>query len=134
MPRLWTETLCEAPAGQGTENMMSRFESKNRRMAKRYPLCQIVEYRQLNSVPGPVAGQGRTINIGSGGVLFTTEEPLQVGQPVEVLIEWPACTDGTCALRLVTLGEVVRSEDRQAAVQFQRHEFRTRGQSQARSE
>ncbi|MFI5382579.1 MAG: PilZ domain-containing protein, partial [Tepidisphaerales bacterium] len=81
-------------------------------------------------LPGrPRAGRGRSLNIGSGGVLFTTEEPPAAGQAVEVSIDWPACIDGTCALQLVAMGQVVRSDAHQAAVQFERHEFRTRGKS-----
>jgi hypothetical protein len=70
---------------------------------------------------------GRTLNIGSGGILFTTEERLPMGRPVEVSVNWPVRLDGTCPLQFVAVGKVVRSENTAAAVQIERYEFKTRG-------
>jgi hypothetical protein len=64
--------------------------------------------------------------MGSGGILFTTEERLPVGRPVELSVNWPARLDGTCPLQFVATGRVVRSEERQAAVRIERYEFKTR--------
>jgi len=64
--------------------------------------------------------------MGSGGILFTTEEKLPMGRMVELSINWPARLDGTCPLKMVARGRVVRSEDTRAAVRIERYEFRTR--------
>jgi hypothetical protein len=74
-------------------------------------------------------GSGTTLNMGSGGILFTTEEKLPVGRAVELSVNWPARLDGTCPLQFVATGRVVRSQDRQAAVRIERYEFKTRSAS-----
>ena len=67
--------------------------------------------------------------MGSGGILFTTEERLPLGRSVELSVSWPARLDGTCPLQFVATGRVVRSEERQAAVRIERYEFKTRRES-----
>jgi hypothetical protein len=71
--------------------------------------------------------------MGSGGILFTTEEKLPLGRAVELSVDWPARLDGTCPLQFVATGRVVRSEERQAAVRIDRYEFKTRSTSLAAS-
>jgi hypothetical protein len=73
-----------------------------------------------------VSGSGTTLNIGSGGILFTTEEKLALGRMVEVSVNWPARLDGVCPLQFVATGRVVRSESGRAAVRIERYEFKTR--------
>jgi hypothetical protein len=74
-----------------------------------------------------VSGAGRTLNVGSGGILFTTEEKLPLGRVVELSVNWPARLGGTCPLKFVAVGRVVRSESTRAAVRIERYEFKTRG-------
>jgi hypothetical protein len=69
--------------------------------------------------------------MGSGGILFTTEERLPMGRLVEVAVNWPVRLDGACALRFVAVGKVVRSEPTKAAVQITRYSFKTRGSNRA---
>jgi hypothetical protein len=64
--------------------------------------------------------------MGSGGILFTTEDKLPVGRMVEVSVNWPAKLEGVCALQFVATGRVVRSEGNRAAVRIERYEFKTR--------
>ena len=73
-----------------------------------------------------ISGSGTTLNIGSGGILFTTDEKLALGRMVEVSVNWPARLDGTCPLQFVATGRVVRSESDKAAVRIERYEFKTR--------
>jgi hypothetical protein len=63
----------------------------------------------------------------SGGVLFTTESCLPEGARVEIAISWPAQLNGATQLKLVAIGVLVRTNDREAAVAIQRYEFKTRG-------
>ena len=92
---------------------------------------QDVRYRVMQSRGEKISGVGTTLNIGSGGVLFTTEEKLGVGRMVELSVNWPARLDGTCPLQFVAMGRVVRSEPRMAAVRIERYEFKTRSTQSA---
>jgi hypothetical protein len=76
---------------------------------------------------------GETLNIGSGGVLFSTEQRLPTGCAIALAINWPARLDGICPLQFVAKGRVLRSEFDWAAVEFTGYEFRTR-RSQQRTE
>jgi hypothetical protein len=81
----------------------------------------------LQTKLSPIAGVGKTLNIGSGGILFTTEEELPAGKMIEIAVNWPARLHGTCPLQFVAVGRIVRSAHNQAAVRIERYEFKTRG-------
>jgi hypothetical protein len=98
----------------------------DRRAASRYPIREDVRYRIVHSRTGPASGTGKTLNISSGGVLFTCRDRLPVGVTVELAIDWPAKLEGTCRLRFVALGNVVRSENGRTAVRIKRYDFKTR--------
>jgi hypothetical protein len=106
--------------------MAMETESSERRSAVRFPIEQEVRYKIYNRSTIEV-GSGRTINISSNGVLFTTERHLNPGERLEVSVNWPAQLDNRCALKLVTTGRVVRSEPGKAAIAIERYEFRTQG-------
>jgi len=67
------------------------------------------------------------LDIGSRGILFTTEGKLPLGRLVELSVNWPARLGGTCPLKFVAVGRVVRAEPTRAAVRIERYEFKTRG-------
>jgi hypothetical protein len=100
-----------------------------RRGTSRFPLREEVRYKMLH---GKVVttGTGKTLNIGSGGVLFTTEQRLPIGRIVEIAVNWPARLDGICPLKFVASGRIVRADDASAAVRIERYEFRTRSTRQ----
>ena len=98
----------------------------DRRGTSRFPLREDITYKLLHSKAAPVTGSGKTLNMGSGGILFTTEERLPTGRLVELSVNWPARLGGTCPLKMVARGRVVRSDDTKAAVRIERYEFRTR--------
>jgi hypothetical protein len=100
----------------------------DRRLTSRFPFGEEVRYRVINSraKANKIAGSGRTLNIGSGGIFFTTEHELPVGRNVEVAVNWPARLDGTCPLQFVVSGRVVRAESNRAAVRIERYQFKTR--------
>jgi hypothetical protein len=100
-----------------------------RRGTTRFPLQEEVKYKLLHG-KDVIVGAGKTLNIGSGGVLFTTEHRLPMGRTVELAVNWPARLDGTCALRFIATGRVIRSDEDCAAVRIERYEFRTRGTRQ----
>ncbi len=101
----------------------------DRRGKSRYPVREEVKYRVIQAKEPKTVGTGETLNIGSGGILFTTEEQLPMGRMVELAVNWPARLGGTCPLKFVAMGRVVRSEANLAAVRIERYEFRTRGAS-----
>jgi len=74
-----------------------------------------------------MSGKGVTVNMSSSGICFTTTERLPLGRTVEVSVNWPARLGGTCLLKFVAVGRVVRSEPACAALRIERYEFRTRG-------
>jgi len=87
---------------------------------------QDVRYRVIQSRTERISGVGTTLNMGSGGILFTTEERLPLGRMIEISVSWPARLDGTCPLQFVATGRIVRSEALTAAVRIERYEFKTR--------
>jgi c-di-GMP-binding flagellar brake protein YcgR len=99
----------------------------DRRETSRFPVLQEVRYRVLHAKGSPASGVGQTLDIGSGGILFTTEGRLPMGRLVEVAVNWPVRLGGACPLQFVAVGKVVRSEATKAAVQITRYEFKTRG-------
>jgi hypothetical protein len=98
----------------------------DRRVTSRFPVREDVRYRIVQSRTAKISGVGTTLNIGSGGILFTTEDKLPIGRMVEMSVNWPARLDGVCPLQFVATGRVIRSEGQRAAVRIERYEFRTR--------
>lgn len=98
-----------------------------RRGADRFPIEREVRYRILNKRSSGEEGSGKTINISSNGVLFTTDQILVPGKRLELSISWPAQLDNKCQLKLVAQGRVARLEQGRAAIEIQKYEFRTQG-------
>src|SRR5689334_24474183 len=85
-----------------------------RRRNTRFPLCEEITYKLLHGGAHPVTGTGVTLNIGSSGILLSTAEKLPVGRTVELSINWPARLHGTCPLKMIAMGRVIRSEPTRA--------------------
>jgi len=98
----------------------------DRRFTNRFPVQQEVRYRVLQARTVTASGIGKSLDVSSGGILFTTTERLPTGRMVEIAMSWPARLHGTCPLQFVATGRVVRSDGSTAAVRIQRYEFRTR--------
>jgi hypothetical protein len=105
----------------------------DRRAASRFRISFNLSYRvmgedtfgkTLRNIVGST-GQGRTVNISSSGILFTTKHALVRGTRVEVEIEWPVKLDHAIPLKLVVQGRIVRSEGAYSAgLQISSHDFR----------
>jgi c-di-GMP-binding flagellar brake protein YcgR len=113
-------------ADTASSSIASELKSADRRASVRFPIEQDVRYKVFNRNAIEI-GSGKTINMSSNGVLFTTERTLVPGERVEVAVNWPAHLDNKCPLKLVTTGRVVRSEPGVAAIAIDRYEFRTQG-------
>lgn len=111
----------------GSNQPGSRSNHIERRESSRFPVREDLKYRLIHSKSQAISGTGTTLNIGSGGILFTTEEKLPVGRTVELSVNWPARIDGTCPLKFVAVGRVIRSEPHRAAVRIESYQFKTRG-------
>ncbi|MBI1898728.1 MAG: PilZ domain-containing protein [Acidobacteria bacterium] len=97
-----------------------------RRGALRFPVEREVRFRTVGKRAG-IAGKGKTLNISSTGILFTTDQILLPGVRVEVFVDWPVELDQSCPLQLVATGRVVRIEQAgRVAVDVIKSEFRTR--------
>ena len=102
----------------------TRIEN-DRRQSDRFPIEREVRFKVLSKRTSEEAGEGRTLNMSSAGVLFTSGQTLVPGKRMELSITWPAQLNNKCALRLVARGRVVRSLNGTAAIEIQQYEFRT---------
>jgi hypothetical protein len=104
-------------------------EKNDRRSADRFPIEREVRFKVLNRKSPDEAGVGKTINMSSNGVLFTTDLYLLPGRRLELSISWPAQLNSKVSLKLVARGRVVRCEEGRAAIEIHQYEFRTQAQS-----
>lgn len=97
-----------------------------RRAKRRFIIERPVRYRFLYGASIGQVAAGRAIEASSNGVWIEAEHVLKVGDPLELLIDWPAQLNGVTPLQLVTAGCVVRVSGNRCAVSVERYEFRTR--------
>ena len=95
------------------------------RASVRLPINRSVRYTILGEKKRlRHAGLGKTLNMSSGGVLFTTEFQLPEGGRVELVVSWLARFNDALPVKLVLTGRLVRSGATQAAMSVDRYEFR----------
>jgi hypothetical protein len=102
-------------------------KSKDRRTKRRFVIEQEVRYKMLYGQRIAETGVGKTRNISSNGVWFTTENTLTPGIPVEISMNWPVLLNDVCPMKLVIYGCIVRANEAGAAMAIERYEFRTQG-------
>ena len=117
-PTLQNATSRERAGGQKPETVQKPV--KERRQNVRFPISLPVRFTLAET-----CGWGRIINIGSGGALFTLDQPVKPGQTVELCIGWPVLLHEKVHLNLVAEGLIVRVDEGRAAVSFERCHFRT---------
>ena len=67
---------------------------------------------------------GETRNVSSCGVLFTSAEQLDLGEPIEYLITFPKTPGSRALVRLRCVGKVLREDAESAfAATLERYEF-----------
>jgi hypothetical protein len=103
-----------------------QYFENDRRATDRFPIESELGYKLMEAQQIRETGQGRTLNMSSGGILFTAETRLPVGRRVELSVHWPAQLNERCGLKLVALGRIVRSNSETAAIQIEKYDFRTR--------
>ena len=100
-------------------------DSKDRRAADRFPIERDVRYKVISKKSADEVGTGRTVNMSSNGILFTSDHMLLPGRRLELSVSWPAQLNNQTPLKLVARGRVTRFEGGQAAIEIQQYEFRT---------
>lgn len=100
--------------------------NSERRASIRFALSLAVGYSVSDRRVPAKEGTGRTIDLSSSGLSFTTDGPLLTGQRLKASIDWPGLLDGRTRLQLVMSGVVVRADSTVIAVRIKRHQFRTR--------
>jgi hypothetical protein len=117
----------EAVIDMSDERFLGHQSERERRIKRRFHIEQEVKYKMLYGQRIAETGAGKTVNISSGGVWFTTENTLTPGMPVELSMNWPVLLNDSCPMKLMIYGCVIRTNDRGAAVAIERYEFRTQG-------
>ena len=89
--------------------------------SERYEIQRPVEFRVRNGTQA-LQGQGRTLNISRGGLLFETQERLRVGDQIDCVIQMgPGLSDPKETVNLQVQGITLRNEDGRIAVSIKRH-------------
>jgi hypothetical protein len=117
----------EAPAETG------EIRTDRLRLHTRYPIELNLQYKVITKGRIQRLGSGRTLNISSGGVLFTLDDLQKVmdvvdaAKVVELVLDWPLLLQDICMLKLVVRGDIVRRDGEKFALRVNRYEFRTGG-------
>lgn len=82
-------------------------QNKDRRGADRFPIEREVRYKVISTKSADEIGTGRTINMSSNGILFTSDHMLLPGRRLELSVSWPAQLNYETPLKLVARGRVI---------------------------
>src|SRR5215469_12786399 len=66
-----------------------KLKQAERRSSGRYPIQQEVVYTLLDGRNRCETVAGRTVDMSSGGILFTTSEAINPGKRLEIAVNWP---------------------------------------------
>jgi hypothetical protein len=127
-----SRTVPDAGDGRGTigevqPSGVCRPKFQEKRKSNRFPVQQDLRYRAIDHWDGKLTGTGLTLDMSGSGIRFSIQERIPLGRIVEVSVDWPVQLDGTCPLKMVVVGRVVRSEANWAALSILQYEFRTKG-------
>jgi hypothetical protein len=111
----------------GIPNAVPMQHPPERRHSVRFPIEQEIYCRALSKRRRNVIGSGRTLNISSCGVLFTSDRNFRWGERLELSISWPVRLENKLPLKLVAKGRVVRLEPGRAAIRIEAYEFQLTG-------
>jgi hypothetical protein len=114
---------------------MGSFEGRNqadkiageRRQDRRYQIPLELRWKLIRRRKLLAAGEGTTVDLSSGGLLFDAGRSLPAGLNVEISISWPVLLRDQATMQLVITGRIVRTNGNRAGVRMVQHEFRTAG-------
>jgi FixJ family two-component response regulator len=98
----------------------------DRRSNARFPCRMAISWRTLEQPLKTGESTSETLNISSKGILFATSEQFELGQLLQVSLDWPARLGNEVPLKLVAEGRVLRNSQGKTAMSIERYEFRTR--------
>ena len=106
----------------------STLAAKERRKRLRFPLETELRYQVCGRGHGDLGrGTGQVRDIGSRGLAFRADGPIEPGWRLSVSMAWPARLDNQCMLRLGFEGVVIRTHGNLVVLTIERPEFRTAG-------
>jgi hypothetical protein len=74
-----------------------------------------------------MVGNGRTLNVSSGGLLIASEQQIAGnGSRLRISMDWPCTLNGTTPLQLIAECRVIRCQPAGFAVRIEQYQFRTR--------
>jgi hypothetical protein len=100
-------------------------ETGERRQKFRFPIQRELRYKIVRDGQVLDSGTGQTINIGSGGVAFRLDRALAPGRYIQLSVSWPVLLEGSCPMRLVAYGRILRSAGGRCACTIDKYEFHT---------
>jgi PilZ domain len=101
-----------------------------RRFDRRYDIALDLRWKLVRRRKVLESGNGRTVDLSSGGVRFDSGRLLPIGATVELSIAWPALLHNVSPMQLVITGRIIRSTNTHTAIHMVQHEFRTAGTPQ----
>lgn len=119
--------LSAPEASQIIEDDVVTKISGDRRSKQRFPIDFPVEYKVLKNSLLTGTGTGRTVDMSSHGVAFTSGDTFKVGAHLELNVIWPVLINNFCPMKLCLEGRIVRSDQSLSAIRMDKHEFRTQG-------
>ena len=90
----------------------------DRRQHQRFPIT--VQAQRILAGDG---AQAIFVDISSGAVFLKTNNIIQLGESIKVLIDWPVLLDQRCRLRLLIVGKVLLRNGGGTAAEIMRYEF-----------
>jgi hypothetical protein len=99
----------------------------DRREDRRYQIPLELRWKLIRRRKVLFSGEGRSIDLSSGGMLFDAGRPLPVGLNLEISAAWPVLLRDETPMQLFFSGRIVRSQGNFIAFRIVQHEFRTAG-------
>jgi hypothetical protein len=99
----------------------------DRRCDRRYQIQLELRWKLIRRRKVLFSGEGRTVDLSSGGLLFDAGRPLPAGLNVEISAAWPVLLREQTPMQLSISGRIVRSHGNLTAIRMVQHEFRTAG-------
>ena len=107
------------------ENTENERIAGDRRDDRRYQIALDLRWKLIRRRKVLNTGEGSTVDLSSGGILFDSRRSLPVGLDVELSITWPILLNNNAPMQLVVSGRIVRSSGTAVAIRMVQHEFRT---------
>ena len=113
--------------GEAQPSGVCRPKFQEKRGSNRFPVQQGIQYRAIDYRGAKLTGDGLTLDMSGSGIRFSIQQRIPPGRIVEVSVDWPVRLHGTCPLKVIVVGRVVRSDASSAALSILQYESRTKG-------